>query len=433
MFDSKIFLQQKKYNVDTYRFPPNLYCVGFIADLSHKKSPEKELWHFHFDRLVPISQYLESRGIQVFLYSPADVDFKNNLANGYLLTGNKFHATTITTPQVNGDWSVSLRSALKKRERNYKDFLGWIQKYQIRIYSSFEFSNLVSDKNKISSIVTQIDGIKQPESATLQNIDSQVPLYLEKYPMVFIKPQYGSKSERIIVLKKNPNGINFYYYPTKFNSPGLRVHKTCSTIPEVRNMVKQYAINETFLIQQGIEVPRYKNSPVECRVLMVSDGLKWHPFHIIYLGFPDTHISNQPHTDHNSVDTLKVLTSLYGAKEAEKILKSLLSLSAAITERLDKMYPGVVHEMAYDFILDQERNIYFLEVNTKQAMIAPTANLVSPIFNILAEEKDSYDEYLIPHGTILGQFLEQRITEARNEYLKNNSPNIEPKSSIFSL
>ena len=73
--------------------------------------------------------------------------------------------------------------------------------------------------------------------------------------------------------------------------------------------------------------------------------------------------------------------------------------------------------MAYDFILDQERNIYFLEVNTKQAMIAPTANLVSPIFNILAEEKDSYDEYLIPHGTILGQFLEQRITEARNEYL----------------
>ena len=89
--------------------------------------------------------------------------------------------------------------------------------------------------------------------------------------------------------------------------------------------------------------------------------------------------------------------------------------------------------MAYDFILDQERNIYFLEVNTKQAMIAPTANLVSPIFNILAEEKDSYDKYLIPHGTILGQFLEQRITEARNEYLKNYSPNIEPKSSIFSL
>ena len=30
------------------------------------------------------------------------------------------------------------------------------------------------------------------ESATLQNIDSQIPLYLEKYPMVFIKPQYGS-------------------------------------------------------------------------------------------------------------------------------------------------------------------------------------------------------------------------------------------------
>ena len=50
-------------------------------------------------------------------------------------------------------------------------------------------------------------------------------------------------------------------------------------------------------------------------------------------------------------------------------------------------------------------------------MIAPTANLVSPIFNILAEEKDSYDKYLIPHGTILGRFLEQRITEARNEYL----------------
>ncbi|MCF8494260.1 MAG: hypothetical protein K9G65_02555 [Rickettsiaceae bacterium] len=249
--------------------------------------------------------------------------------------------------------------------------------------------------------------------------------------MIFIKPQFGSKSERIIVLKKDAIGINFYYYPTQFNSPALRVHKICSTIPETLNMVKQYAVNEIFLIQQGIEVPRYKNSPVECRVLMVNDGLKWHSLHIIYLGFPDTHVSNQPHTDHNSVDTMKVLTSLYGQKEAKKILKNLLDLSAAITERLDKMYPGVVHEMAYDFILDQERNIYFLEVNTKQAMIAPTANLISPIFNILAEEQDSYDQYLIPHGTILGKFLEQRITEARSEYLKNHSPDIKHKSSIF--
>jgi len=431
MFDSKVFVHQKKYNINTYRFPPKLHYVGFIAELPNKKPPEQELWHFHFDRLVPISQYLQSRGIQVFLYCPADVDFKNNLAKGYLLVGNKFYPTTITTPQINGDWSIGLRKALKNKEKSYQDFLDWVQKYQIAIYSSFEFSNLVSNKNKVSSIVNQIDGIKQPEADVLQNVDSQVPLYLEKYSMIFIKPQFGSKSERIIVLKKDAIGINFYYYPTQFNSPALRVHKICSTIPETLNMVKQYAVNEIFLIQQGIEVPRYKNSPVECRVLMVNDGLKWHSLHIIYLGFPDTHVSNQPHTDHNSVDTMKVLTSLYGQKEAKKILKNLLDLSAAITERLDKMYPGVVHEMAYDFILDQERNIYFLEVNTKQAMIAPTANLISPIFNILAEEQDSYDQYLIPHGTILGKFLEQRITEARSEYLKNHSPDIKHKSSIF--
>ena len=37
----------------------------------------------------------------------------------------------------------------------YKDFLDWVQKYQIKIYSSFEFSNLVSNKNKVSSIVNQ--------------------------------------------------------------------------------------------------------------------------------------------------------------------------------------------------------------------------------------------------------------------------------------
>jgi len=434
MLGSKIFVEQKEFNVEKYIFPDRLQYVGFMADISGAKPPEYELWHFHFDRLVPLARYLETKGIQVLVYSPADIDFKTNLARGYIITGTSFQKANFTVPIVNGDWMVNFRRSFGARGKHYQDFKNLLEEDNIKIYSTFDFSNLVKDKKLVSSIIDKIEGVTQPESDSLQDIDKQVPVYLQKYPMVFIKPQYGSKSEKIIVLKRGDDGIEFYYYPTNFNIPEHRTYEICNSMTRVLELVKQYAIGESFIIQQGIEVPRYKNSPVECRVLMVSDGLKWHPFHVIYLGFPDVHISNQPHTDHNSVDTMQVLTSLYGVKEAKKILKSLLSLSVAITEHLDKMYPGVVHEMAYDFILDQERNIYFLEVNTKQAMIAPTANLVSPIFNILAEEQASYDEYLIPHATLLGKFLEQRLLEARNEYLENKFlDSIEQKSSIFTL
>ncbi len=146
---------------------------------------------------------------------------------------------------------------------------------------------------------------------------------------------------------------------------------------------------------------------------MVSDGTKWNSFDVAYLGFADSHVTNRPHVLDNSVETILILRQLYDKIEANRLMDRIISYAQDITKLLDKIYPNQVLEMAYDFILDQDKNLYLLEVNTKPALITPMAALNSKIFDVLPEEQEAYDKYLTPYGIMLAKFLECRLIEER--------------------
>lgn len=412
--------------------PDSLSYIGFMANLRGIKPPENELYHFHFDRFVPMNNYLATVGIKAFLYCPTDIDYSTNTVNGYELHDKRFIKKLTNVPKINCDYVTGFIGEFEKKNKSYNQFAQWYKNLDIKIYTDFKFSSFVADKDLVAKLIKDnLYHIKIPKYEILSDTDIQLPEFIKNYSNLFIKPKNGGRSERIIVLNKTTEGFKFYYYPQRYNSPDEAIIFSNLSLEEAISKVKDYATG-SYIIQQGIEVPRYNNSPIEFRVLMVSDGTKWHSFDVTYLGFADSHVTNRPHVLDNSVETILILKELYNEAEANQMMDMIISHAKDITKLLDKIYPNQVLEMAYDFILDQDKNLYFLEVNTKPALITPMAALDSKIFNVLPEEQEAYDKYLTPYGTMLAKFLECRLIEERNKYLILNTTAPDHESLIFS-
>lgn len=180
---------------------------------------------------------------------------------------------------------------------------------------------------------------------------------LRKYRSVFIKPDKGSLGKGIIRIGRvNSDKVRISW--------GLR-HREIPKSMAVRTLAKLLRRNSTYLIQQGLELEKYKGRIFDIRVFMQKPQSKWFiSGRVVRVGTPGKFVTN--YSQGASPATIeKVFRSIYKNRpnKAAQMIKKIDALCFALARRMDRKFPGV-RELGIDIGVDRNSYIWIIEANT---------------------------------------------------------------------
>jgi hypothetical protein len=102
-----------------------------------------------------------------------------------------------------------------------------------------------------------------------------------------------------------------------------------------------------------------------------------------------------------------LLHAVLGAEAAQQKLRELESEAFALAVYLDKLHPGDLMEVAFDFVLDREAKLHLVEINTKPGLLH--VGFLRSVFDTLPDEEPLFERYVYPHTSALARFLRNKL------------------------
>lgn len=187
-----------------------------------------------------------------------------------------------------------------------------------------------------------------------------------------------------------------------------------SLCPEVLN----FAAEGDFIVQQEAPLVRFGERPFDIRTHLQKDvdGQWLYAGDLIRLGGKDSVVSNIAISNGEVLPTSKVLNSLFPlSSRQEKILHALKTASFEICRVLDHYHPFL--ETGIDFGLDEEGNLWLIEVNTDDALGGPEKELFAqlpdqtPYHQMCERSEKVYTEWLKRMGLAYENYIMDQGTE----------------------
>ncbi|WP_274363969.1 YheC/YheD family protein [Paenibacillus thermotolerans] len=180
---------------------------------------------------------------------------------------------------------------------------------------------------------------------------------IRKYSSVFIKPDKGSQGKGIIRIRRlSSDKVQISW--------GLR-HRKVPSGKAVRTLSRLLRPNSTYLIQQGLELEKYKNRKFDIRIFMQKPQSKWFiSGRIVRVGAPGRFVTN--YSQGASPQTIEnVFNSIYKNRpnNTKQMIKKIDALCFALAKRMDRKFPGV-RELGIDIGVDKKSSIWIIEANT---------------------------------------------------------------------
>lgn len=199
---------------------------------------------------------------------------------------------------------------------------------------------------------------KVPYTEKFNNIEQLIGL-LNKYRVLYLKRRYGSKGNGIIQVKKLENCIEV----TRVLKDTQKKDQFQTEI-ELKSFLKGVIGRSGYIIQQGV-LYQSDQKQVDFRAYIQKDGsMKWKVRGFIgRLAQPNSVITNIRYTQ-QILPGKAALKEFYGLDGeaadsfAEKIEEACILAGKSMDINL-----GHFGDVALDFILDRQGNVYFLEVN----------------------------------------------------------------------
>jgi glutathione synthase/RimK-type ligase-like ATP-grasp enzyme len=381
--------------------------IGYICDIKEKTPNMRFKSNARMLRGVALTNALREKDLKLFIFSWYHLNPETKMVAGYYIIDGKFVPTVEPIPKINGYW--------QRRDPTYRDtrinqlshatFKGWLKQNNIQVYPPRELGRLTIDKWRSYRFLQPQKVFQQAFTELFQNEKPQWEKFFAMADKIFLKPRKGSLGYEIVVVTKEAAGFSLLYYG--FN--GTQV-KHMKTLGNVIKQVSAFMINQSYIIQVGISVEKFRDSPFIIRAILVSNGEIWHWSHKVVQAQPGSDIANTEQDGINFIteDVLQELYEQHAADMLEKLKIAAFSLAA----QLESEYASSVPELAIDFILDKQQQVYVSEIDVSPGLIKPGMDPKRPfkdIFHLTSAEQVIFDKYYVPYAQDLADFFVKKL------------------------
>ncbi len=243
-------------------------------------------------------------------------------------------------------------------------------------------SKSIEGKLRVYRYLTAYPHLKPYQPFTAKLDKNQLNHCLQKYGLVYIKPNKGSHGKGIFQVKKVEK--------MQFRLRSTKIRKKFKQMTSLYKYLKSQS--ETLLaIQQGIALEKVEGNPYDIRAMVQrKPGGPWRTTGI----FTKVGSKNKIVTNYSQggriVPLEKVFASLgLTSKERKQRYRKLKEVSLAIAHALSAKQPGM-HEMGIDFAFDKRGKLWIIEVNSRHPQFHPLKELHPKMYQRMMSLAKSY-------------------------------------------
>lgn len=191
---------------------------------------------------------------------------------------------------------------------------------------------------------------------TRQFGESALKSMLEKYSMVYVKPDVGTHGIGVIRAERLNHGKYIYQVDTRT--------KTFGDFGSFYGSIRKIAAKKRYLIQKGIHLMKYDKRRFDVRVMVqLSPKGKWETTGLIgRIAHPEKVVTNY-HNGGKLMDTQRLLSASLKPDAIRKVTGQLENLGVTCARQLHKKYPGF-RQIGLDVGFDASWKPWIIEVNT---------------------------------------------------------------------
>ena len=301
--------------------------------------------------------------IAVTLFTPRALKSSSDeTCIGFQLNGDQWEKVVRPIPMIFYDRFYSTIQGFDPVIEVIKDQLR--EKYVL--FNPVPFARCVTSKLSFAKKIKEF-GFKTP-GILAESLEStgQLTKLFQQEANIILKPVFGRMGRGIIRIKRRHNRFN------------VMVEQRCVTVttPEelmgcIRWIGRQSGLNTTdYLVQKTIELPSYKQRCFDIRSLVQRIDSKTMNVtgNVVRVSAGGTAV---PNLDRGglAMDPLQWLKLLWRSPVADDVYQRLNELSLKVYRSFESEY-GLICEMGIDYLIDRDRRIWIIEINSKPGRMA---------------------------------------------------------------
>ncbi|MBS4023636.1 MAG: YheC/YheD family protein [Dethiobacter sp.] len=241
-----------------------------------------------------------------------------------------------------------------------------------------ELCNMITKKNgelithhrfnkwRLYQIISKDPVLKNylPVTRTVKKPDD-IKKMLKRYKVVYLKSHIGRKGENVLRVDVLPDSSYRYSY---YRHEQLTV-RTVSDFQALMNVVNKFFHGKKFLIQQGIQLMKFKNRLIDLRAELQRNG----DGDLEIVGISVRHGRHgSPITTHGDAyrfDDFFGKNMGLSTEQLETFRSAVQKFLFSVYEYIDKNY-GKYAEIGIDFAIDVNKKIWFIEANSQSTHVS---------------------------------------------------------------
>ncbi|KRE29764.1 YheC/YheD family protein [Paenibacillus sp. Soil522] len=246
-------------------------------------------------------------------------------------------------------------------------------------------SRSIVGKQRVCKYLSANKTLKRHVPQTVSFSLDHLEMMINKYDMLYVKPDVGSHGIGIFKLKRSDSGYELFEVVKK-----KQISNHYHSISDVYDRLKKQK-SAKLIIQKGISLDTVKGCPYDIRVMVQrKPGGSWVcTGFIVKVGARNKIVTN--YYQGGTIHTMIQLGKMQGVSNAATAarVRKMTELALRISGALSKKRSGM-HEMGIDFAYDKQNHLWLIEVNSNHPQFHPLKQLDRKAYNKMMHFAASY-------------------------------------------
>ncbi|GGA51305.1 hypothetical protein GCM10007416_25530 [Kroppenstedtia guangzhouensis] len=327
--------------------------------------------------LEECAQACASKGVALIVFPPEGIHLSKRTVRGWSYQGKKWELIEAPLPDTVYNRITSRRIERRQALQQKLSILRNI--HQIPV-----FNETFLNKQQVHNLLTKDANMRPLLPETHLYHPKRLRIMLNRHRIVYLKPTNGSLGQGIIRVTAVDGKWVCQY--TEAASAVTRIFPRADEA--FRHLRQRVAGSRSrYLIQQGLNLVKWDGRPVDFRVLIQKNGKGiWSVTSTV------ARVANDQNIVSNLArgGTLRKAGEVLAAVQAKNkpTLQQIRNKALSIVEAFERLSQGHYAELGVDLVLDQQGQLWLLELNSKPSKTDETVNpstVIRPSVNRLVD------------------------------------------------